>query len=116
MNLKLELAKMSDEGVNLAFVQVSTIYLDNPDCETYDFWTYIYDLINDELMKRQQPKDDGSYFTNNVEVRREIKNRGLKMCAVAERCDVSNATFSRWLQRELDPIKKREILQVISNM
>ena len=53
---------------------------------------------------------------NNQDIRNAIEKRGLKHYQVADACDVSAYTFSRWLQLELPPKRKREIMRVIRSL
>lgn len=53
---------------------------------------------------------------NNKEIRELIAKRRLKYFEVAKALGVSTYTFSHWLQNELPPQKKKEILEVIKNI
>ena len=50
---------------------------------------------------------------NNLEIRQAIENRRLKYFEVARQLNINPATFSRWLQNEVDPKRKKEILEAI---
>lgn len=113
MDLKRELAKMDNEALAIAYVQISTI-VGTPQSKTYPLWSEIFEMINEENTKRLIPGN--AKFTNNLTIRNEISRRGLKMKAVADRLGIASATFSRWLQTELPKEKQTEILQVIDSM
>ncbi len=53
---------------------------------------------------------------NNLEVRKEIENKRLRYFEVARELNINPATFSRWLQNELDPERKAKILEVIKGI
>lgn len=53
---------------------------------------------------------------NNMEVRQAIDKKRLKYFEVAAALHINPATLSRWLQCELSPERKREILKVIHDI
>lgn len=53
---------------------------------------------------------------NNVEVRQAITRKRLKYFEVAAALKVHPVTFSRWLQFELTPERKAEILKAIEGI
>lgn len=53
---------------------------------------------------------------NNMEVRQAIDKKRLKYFEVAAALNINPATLSRWLQCELSPERKREILKVIHDI
>lgn len=50
----------------------------------------------------------------NEEIRQAISHAGIKQWKVADALGISEATFTRWLRKELPPEKKLEILSTIS--
>jgi DNA-binding transcriptional regulator YiaG len=54
--------------------------------------------------------------TNNMEIRQAIEKKRLKYYEVAEACGVSLFTFSHWLQTEMKPEKKTEVLRIIEGI
>lgn len=53
---------------------------------------------------------------NNLEVRKEIENKRLRYFEVARELNINPATFSRWLQNELDPERKAKVMDAIQNI
>lgn len=53
---------------------------------------------------------------NNIEIRQAIEKKRLKYFEVAEACGVTSYTFSHWLQTEMKPEKKTEVLKVIEGI
>ena len=53
---------------------------------------------------------------NNMEIRQAIEKKRLKYYEVAEACGVSLYTFSHWLQTEMKPEKKTEVLKIIEGI
>lgn len=49
-------------------------------------------------------------------IRSSIRSAGLFQYMVAERLGITEATFIRWLRKELDPPKEQEILRVIDEI
>lgn len=49
----------------------------------------------------------------NQDIRNLIAKEGLKYWIVADGLGVNDTTFSKWLRKELDPLKKKEIREVI---
>ena len=49
----------------------------------------------------------------NTDIRELIRQKGLKHYEVAELLNIGTYTFSHWLQRELSPEKKEEIINAI---
>lgn len=54
--------------------------------------------------------------TNNMEIRQAIEKKRLKYYEVAEACGVTSYTFSHWLQTEMKPEKKTEVLRIIEGI
>lgn len=52
----------------------------------------------------------------NIEVRQEIKKRRVRQFEVAEVLGVSQFTLSHWLQVEMSPERKKEVLKAIRNV
>jgi hypothetical protein len=50
---------------------------------------------------------------NNLEIRAELKARGLKHWELAEALNISEFTLTRWLRREMMDSRKKEILSMI---
>lgn len=50
---------------------------------------------------------------NNIEVRQAIEKKRLKYYEAAAACGVTCYTFSHWLQTEMKPQKKKEVLKAI---
>lgn len=53
---------------------------------------------------------------NNLEIRTAITKRRLRYCEVAQALHIHPVTFSKWLQLELPPEKKKAILEVINGI
>lgn len=53
---------------------------------------------------------------NNIEIRTELKARGVKQWQLAEALNVSEFTLSRWLRKEMINSRKQEIIDVIQCM
>ena len=53
---------------------------------------------------------------NNLEVRKAIEKKRLKYFEVAAALDINPATLSRWLQNELSPTRKKEVLNAIRSI
>ena len=53
---------------------------------------------------------------NNLEVRKEIENKRLRYFEVARELNINPATFSRWLQNELDPERKAKVMDAIQSI
>lgn len=53
---------------------------------------------------------------NNVEVRQAIAKKRLKYYEVAEVMKVHPVTFTRWLQLELPPERKQELIKIIEGI
>lgn len=53
---------------------------------------------------------------NNLDVRQAIARKRLKQYEVAQALGISQFTFSHWLQTELPPEKKKEILKAIKGI
>ena len=53
---------------------------------------------------------------NNIEVRQAIAKKRLRHFEVAAAMKVHPVTFSRWLQLELTPERKKEIIKVIEGI
>ncbi len=52
----------------------------------------------------------------NTEIRQAIEKKRLRYYEVAEACGVSLYTFSHWLQTEMKPEKKNEVLRIIEGI
>lgn len=52
----------------------------------------------------------------NTDVRSSIRNAGLYQYMVADRIGVTEATFTRWLRKELPDSKKKEIFKAIADL
>ena len=52
----------------------------------------------------------------NLEIRRETAENGLKLWEVAEACGMTDSTFSRKLRRELPSDQRDHVLSVIANL
>ena len=52
----------------------------------------------------------------NIEVRQEIKKRRVRQFEVAEVLGISQFTLSHWLQVEMSPERKKEVLKAIRNV
>ncbi len=53
---------------------------------------------------------------NNVDIRTEISNAGLKLWQVADGLGISDTSFSRLLRHELPEVKKTEIRTIITTI
>lgn len=53
---------------------------------------------------------------NNVDIRQEIFARDLKKYDVARAIGVTPATFSLWLQTEMSPERKRQVMRAIKSV
>ena len=51
----------------------------------------------------------------NTDIRKAIKEKGLKHCEVANGLGIGSTTFSAWLQTELTPERKERVLNVLEN-
>ena len=51
----------------------------------------------------------------NTEIKKAIKEKGLKHCEVANGLGIGSTTFSTWLQTELTPERKERVLNVLEN-
>ena len=52
----------------------------------------------------------------NMEIRELIEKRRLKFYEVADAMNVHPVTFSRWLQLEMKPEKKAEVIKAIEGI
>lgn len=52
----------------------------------------------------------------NLDIRQCIKDSGLPYWVVADHLGITDATFSRWLRKELPEEKKQEILSAIDEI
>jgi len=52
----------------------------------------------------------------NLDIRREIKNAGIKMYQIAYELGCNDGNFSRKLRKELNECQKNEIRRVISKI
>ena len=53
---------------------------------------------------------------NNMEIRQAIEKKRLKYFEVAAALKINPATLSRWLQCELTPERKKEVLKAIHDI
>lgn len=53
---------------------------------------------------------------NNAEIRKALIDKGIRHYEAATACGVSLYTFSHWLQTEMKPEKKTEVLKAIQGM
>ena len=54
--------------------------------------------------------------TSNKEIRKVLAERGIRHYEAAEACGVTLYTFSHWLQVEMKPEKKAEVLKTIKGI
>lgn len=54
--------------------------------------------------------------TANADIRKVLLEKGVRHYEAAEACGVSLYTFSHWLQTEMKPEKKTEVLNVIEGI
>ena len=54
--------------------------------------------------------------TANADIRKVLIDKGIRHYEAAEACGVSVYTFSHWLQTEMKPEKKTEVLKVIEGI
>lgn len=54
--------------------------------------------------------------TNNKEIRKALVEKGIRHYEAAEACGVTCYTFSHWLQTEMKPEKKKEVMAVIKGI
>lgn len=52
----------------------------------------------------------------NTDIKQRIKSEGLKNYQVAYAIGITNVTFARWLQRELEPEKRGRVLVAIEEI
>lgn len=52
----------------------------------------------------------------NADIRKVLVEKGIRHYEAAEACGVSLYTFSHWLQIEMKPEKKREVMETIRNI
>lgn len=52
----------------------------------------------------------------NKEIRELIQKKGIRHFEAAQACKVSQYTFSHWLQIELSPEKKKQVIQAIEKL
>ena len=50
---------------------------------------------------------------NNMDIRLEAKKKGVAFWQIAQKLEVSEWTFTRWLRYDLEPVKKERILMAI---
>ena len=53
---------------------------------------------------------------SNTDIRQAIAKKRLKQYEVAQALGISQFTFSHWLQTELPPEKKKEIIRAIKGI
>ena len=54
--------------------------------------------------------------TANADIRKVLTEKGIRHFEAATACGVSVYTFSHWLQVEMKPEKKREVLEAIQRI
>lgn len=54
--------------------------------------------------------------TANADIRKLLIEKGIRHYEAAEACGVTLYTFSHWLQTEMKPEKKTEVLKAIQGM
>ncbi len=54
--------------------------------------------------------------TANADIRKVLIDKGIRHYEAAEACGVSLYTFSHWLQTEMKPEKKTEVLNIIEGI
>lgn len=54
--------------------------------------------------------------TANAEIRKVLVEKGIRHYEAAEACGVTLYTFSHWLQTEMKPEKKTEVLKAIKGI
>lgn len=53
---------------------------------------------------------------NNIEVRQKIEKKRLRYYEVAQALGIDACTLSRWLQKELEPKRKSQVLKAIKSI
>lgn len=53
---------------------------------------------------------------NNAEIRKALIDKGIRHYEAAEACGVTIYTFSHWLQTEMKPEKKQEVLAALEGI
>lgn len=54
--------------------------------------------------------------TANADIRKVLIDKGIRHYEAAQACGVSLYTFSHWLQTEMKPEKKTEVLKIIEGI
>ena len=54
--------------------------------------------------------------TANADIRKVLIDKGIRHYEAAQACGVSLYTFSHWLQTEMKPEKKMEVLKIIEGI
>lgn len=54
--------------------------------------------------------------TANADIRKVLIDKGIRHYEAAQACGVSLYTFSHWLQTEMKPEKKTEVLRIIEGI
>lgn len=54
--------------------------------------------------------------TANADIRKVLLEKGIRHYEAAEACGVTLYTFSHWLQTEMKPEKKTEVLNIIEGI
>lgn len=54
--------------------------------------------------------------TANADIRKILLEKGIRHYEAAEACGVTLYTFSHWLQTEMKPEKKTEVLNIIEGI
>lgn len=52
----------------------------------------------------------------NLDVRQQADRSAVLLWQIAEGLGITDATFSRWLRKELPPERKREIFDIINQI
>ena len=53
---------------------------------------------------------------NNIEIREELKAKGVKHWQLAEALNISEFTLARWLRKEMIDSQKKEIFSAIQSI
>lgn len=52
----------------------------------------------------------------NLDIRDAVKSSGFTLWMVADRLGITDATFSRWLRKELPDSKKQEVFKAVEEL
>lgn len=53
---------------------------------------------------------------HNTDIRQAITDSGLKYWQVADALNIADSTFTKWLRKELDPVKKAIVMDAINKL